>query len=170
MPAAETTRSPYERLVSDSAAADSAAFATLPPSLAALLDIRGALDAETLAADSRAQCLTLEARREGELRRRLQLRLRDSSTVLLLAVADRTSGRLDRVEFVRRTPGQGQRGLSWDANGDRTASAWWPEFERGGIRRMERGDIPRGGPVPRALRSLGRRLVAIPCADSAVAG
>lgn len=165
VPRAEAARTPYERLAVDSAVADSAAFASLPEGLSALLDVRALLDTTTLEELPLAECVALTAPREGELRRRLRLRLPDSTSIVLYAAADRTSGTLARVEFIRRTPARGQRGLIWEAPGDRTSSVWWPEFERG-IRRPDRGPIPRGSPVPRAVRALGRRLLTLPCADS----
>ncbi len=166
VPHAEAARTPYEQLVVDSAHADSAAFDALPPTLGQVLDVRGLMEDPPRVALPLAECLVLGERREGELRRRLRLKLVDSTTVVLYAAADRASGTLERVEFVRRTPREGQRGILWDGSGDRTTSVWWTETDRG-IRRPDRGPIPRGGPVPRALRALGRQLLTIPCADSA---
>ncbi len=165
VPRAEAARTSYAQIAADSAHADSAAFDALPDALGAMLDVRGLLEDPPSAPLALSECLVLDERREGELRRRLRLKLADSSTVVLYAAADRTSGALERVEFVRRTPREGQRGILWDGAGDRTTSVWWTETDRG-IRRPDRGPIPRGGPVPRALRALGRQLLTIPCADS----
>jgi hypothetical protein len=167
VPRAEAARTPAEQLMADSAHADSTAFEALPPGLGALLDVRALLAPETLANLPLAECAVLRPRREHQQRRQLRLRLEDSSVVLLLAVADRALGTLERVEFVRRTPSAGQRGLIWDRERDRTTSMWWPEFEGRVQRRGERGHLPRGGPVPRAVRALGRQLLTVPCADSA---
>jgi hypothetical protein len=82
---------------------------------------------------------------------------------VLYVVADDSSGRIERVEFIRRVPGRGQRGIIWDGERDRTTSTWWNETAWGLSRRVERGEIPRGGPVPRAVRSLGRQLLLMPC-------
>jgi hypothetical protein len=159
-------RTPYERLAADSSHADSSAFATLPTALASVLDVRGLLAPAVLDSLPLADCADLRAQGPAETRRRLQLRLADSTAIVLFAVADKTSGALERVEFVRRMPGNGQRGLTWDAGRDRTTSLWWSEFPRGISRRAERGDLPRGGPVPRAVRALGRQLLTLPCPDS----
>lgn len=159
-------RTPYERIASDSARADSAAFATLPVALGGLLDVRALLAHSALDSLPLAECLELDPRRPSELRRRLRLRLADSTAITLYAVADRTSGELERVEFLRRTPHKGQRGLTWDVARDRTTSLWWSEYPRGISRRAERGDLPRGGPVPRAVRALGRQLLTVTCPDS----
>jgi hypothetical protein len=169
IPAAEAARTPAVQLLADSAGADSAAFEALPPSLGSLLDVRSLLTAEGLASLPEAECRTLRPRREDQQRRQLRLRLADSSVVLLLAVADRERATLQRVEFVRRTPRAGQRGLIWDHERDRTTSMWWPEFDHGVQRRGERGYLPRGGPVPRAVRALGRQLLIVPCVDSSEA-
>lgn len=165
VPAALAALTPFERLAVDSAAADSAAFESLPHGLSELLDLRDVLTEEGLAEATSVSCVPLGTDRSGEVRRRLSLRLHDSSTVILFAVADDSSGSLDRVEFLRRHPGQGQRGLTWEADRDRTSSTWWAEPGRGARRRLDRGAIPRGGPVPRVLRALGRRLLTLPCED-----
>ena len=160
-------RTPYERLASDSAQADSSAFAALPPALGPVLDVRALLSPVMLDSLPLAECVTLSERTPNEHRRRLRLRLRDSTAIVLYAVADKTSGVLTHVEFIRRMPGKGQRGLTWDAVRDKTTSLWWSEYPRGISRRAERGDLPRGGPVPRAVRALGRQLLTLSCPDSA---
>jgi hypothetical protein len=131
----------------------------------ALLDVRDAI------ADGRGtlrlhECIQMDGEESGDLRRRLQMRFADSSAAVLYAVAGRRSGTIERVEFLRRTPFAGQRGFIWDRTRDRTTSAWWFESPRGLARREERGTIPRGSPVPRTMRALGRQLLTIPCADS----
>lgn len=166
-PAAEAALTPFERIVADSLVGDSAALATLPPSLREFIDVRDVLT------DSAAdRCDVMPSRQRHEHRRRLRLIFPDSSRVLLYAVADDSSGTLERVEYIRRMPSQGQRGLIWDGERDRTTSTWWGETRWGLSRRVERGDIPRGGPLPRALRGLGRQLMLVPCTaveDSTVA-
>lgn len=161
-PAAEAALTPFERVVADSSVGDSAAFATLPNSLSEFLDIRDAMgDAMP------DRCDVMPARQRHEERRRLRMIFADSSRVLLYAVADDSTGVLERVEYIRRIPTQGQRGLIWDGDRDRTTSTWWSETRWGLSRRVERGEIPRGGPLPRALRALGRQLLLLPCTAAA---
>jgi hypothetical protein len=162
-PEAEAARSPFERLVADSASADSAAFASLPPALDGWLDVREFLTDSARATLPIAQCQELEPIDAGLHRRQIRMRMADNTVVVLYAVADRANGALDRVEFIRRTPRNGQRGLVWESARDRTLSTWWNETSWGLSRRVERGEIPRGGPVPRAMRALGRRLFVLPC-------
>jgi hypothetical protein len=157
----------FERLAADSAIADAAAFASLPRGLSTLLDLREELVPESLTVANEAECVVLERQRRGEEQRRLTMRLADSSTVVLFVIAEDSTGALERVEFIRRLPRSGQRGLTWDAKRDLTTSAWWTEPQAGVRRRPDRGDIPRGGPVPRALRALGRRLLTLPCEEAA---
>lgn len=172
-PAAEAARTPFEQLAADSAAGDAAAFASLPPALGPWLDIRPLLSDDALDALPLAECRSLEPVDPDRQRRRLRLRLEDSSVVVLYAVAgpipfaaeEPRFGRIERVEFIRRTPRQGQRGILWDGDRDRTVSTWWNETQWGLSRRVERGELPRGGPVPRALRALGRQLFLLPCGE-----
>lgn len=166
VPEAHAAGAPWLSLASDSSFADSAAFATLPAGLAHLLDVRDAIGGTTAPPLLLRECIQLADVEPGIVRRRLQLRFPDSSAAVLYTVADRASGALDRVEFLRRTPGAGQRGLIWDHKRDRTTSVWWFETSRGLSRREERGDLPRGGPTPRAIRALGRQLLTVECADS----
>lgn len=167
-PPAHAAATPFLTLSADSLHADSAAFATLPAGLAALLDVRSSIGAVTPETLPLRECIQMAGAETDQLRRRLQLRFVDSSAAVLYAVADRTSGTLARIEFIRRTPGEGQRGFIWDGKRDRTTSVWWFESPRGLSRREERGDLPRGGPVPRAVRALGRQLLTVSCADSSV--
>ena len=158
-PQAEAALTPFQQLAADSAAGDSAAFATLPEPLLEFLDVREALAAIPRGA---SRCAVLPARRDHELRRRMRFRFADESAVLYV-VAEDTSGSLGRVEYIRRVPGRGQRGLIWDGERNRTTSTWWDETSNGLSRRVERGDVPRGSPMPRALRGLGRQLLLLPC-------
>lgn len=161
---------PYEQQLADSAAADSAAFNALPDPLREFLDVRDALIvARATSADS-TRCRVLEPAPIGSTRRRISFRFGDGSSAVLYAVAQPATGALSRVEYIRRVPTRGQRGLIWDGERDRTTSTWWTETRFGLSRRVERGEIPRGGPVPRAMRGLGRQLMLVPClpaADSA---
>lgn len=168
VPDAHAAGNPYVTIAADSSHADSAAFAALPGGLILLLDVRDAIAADSSAAHPLHECIQMDGREAAELRRRMQIRFADSSAAVLYTVADRASGALERVEFIRRTPRAGQRGFIWDRRRDRTTSVWWFETPRGLSRREERGDLPRGGPVPRAVRALGRQLMTVPCADSSV--
>jgi len=162
-PAAEAARSPFEQLALDSVVVDSLAFESLPSRLAPLLDIRQYVTEEALDTLPFAVCDELAEAAPGARRRRLRLRLPDTSTVVLYAVADRMAGTLGRVELIRRVPNAGQRGFIWDADPDRAQSVWWNEPGFGRTRRAERGDVPRSSPIPRALRALGRQLNAMAC-------
>ncbi len=153
-------------IAADSAAGDSAAFATLPDGLARLFAVHTLIGRRAPEELPLYECIQLDGPRAHEVRRRLQLRLPDSSAAVLYAIADAGSGELQRVEFLRRVPREGQRGFIWDHRRDRTTSVWWFEGPAGLSRREERGTLPRGGPVPRAVRGLGRQLFASSCADS----
>lgn len=159
-PRAEAALTPFEQLAADSASGDSAAFASLPEPLLEFLDVREAIAAMP---EGETKCAILPARRDQELRRRLRFRFADQTSAVLYVVADDASGSIGRVEYIRRVPGRGQRGLIWDGERDRTTSTWWSETPTGLSRRVERGEVPRGGPVPRALRGLGRQLLLLPC-------
>lgn len=166
-PRAEAAADPFAQMAADSAQADAAAIAALPAGLKDWLDVRAFLDPETWDSLPVARCHLLDPRAPGTDRRRMTLRLQDATTVLLYAVARHEDGALERVEFIRRTPGTGQRGIVWDIERDRTLSTWWRETRGGNLsRRVERGELPRGGPVPRAMRALGRQLFLVsPCED-----
>lgn len=170
-PEAQAARTPFEQLAADSALGDSAALAALPPALSTWLDVRGLLTPNAQASLEIAECEQLESPDPTLTRRRLRLRLEPAEALVLYAVADADTGTLERVEFVRRRANEGQRGIVWERERDRTLSTWWRETPWGLSRRVERGEIPRGGPVPRAMRALGRQLLTMPCdgraADSA---
>lgn len=165
-PPAEAARSPFERLAQDSASGDSAAFASLPPALSPWLDVRPFLAPTIQKELALAECQNLDSPDPTLTRRRLRLRIDDAEAIVLYAVADADTGTLERVEFVRRKVSTGQRGITWERERDRTMSTWWRETAWGLSRRVERGEIPRGGPVPRAMRALGRQLLTMPCPKS----
>lgn len=167
VPEAHAAGTQWLALAADSSHGDSAAFASLPAGLRALLDVRDAISGG-LTTLPLYECIQMDGDDVRDLRRRLQMRFADSSAAVLFAVADRQSGTLERVEFLRRTVSAGQRGFIWDRTRDRTTSVWWFESPRGLARRDERGTLPRGGPVPRTMRALGRQLLTVPCADSSV--
>lgn len=162
---AHAADAPFTALLADSSAGDSAAFATLPEAVRSLLVLHQSLGTGAAVALPLYECLHLPGRRDDEVRRRLQVRFADSSATMLFAIADRARGTLKRVEYVHRLPRAGQRGLLWDGVRDRTTSIWWFEGPRGLSRRDERGDVPRGSPIPRAVRGLGRQLFVAPCAE-----
>lgn len=166
-PEAQAARTPFERLAADSAAGDSAALATLPPALSEWLDVRMLLVPAGQSSLEMVECRELESPDPSLTRRRLRMRLESNESLVLYAVADADSGTLERVEFVRRRVNAGQRGLVWERERDRTLSTWWREMPWGLSRRVERGEIPRGGPVPRAMRALGRQLLTVPCSGRA---
>ena len=151
----------------DSAAGDSAALATLPPALQSVLRLEPYLTDRHIAATPAAECRTLGDSLPDVLvadRRRVRLRLPDSSAVVVFARADRESATLRRVEVVRRPPSDEQRGFIWRDDGDHTVEVRWPD---GPFGRMETAPQPRGGPVPRALRALGRRVLVLTCEGAA---
>jgi len=156
----------WNALAADSAVGDSAAFATLPPALTRIFAVHALIGRRAPDILPLYECIQLDGPGPDEVRRRLQVRLPDSSAAVVYAVADRGSGVLSRVEFLRRLPHEGQRGFIWDRRRDRTSAMWWYEGPRGLASRGERGPVPRGGPVPRAVRGLGRQLFASSCADS----
>lgn len=151
---------PAVRQLADSAAADSAAFAALPPSLAAALDVRHVFDPEFLGDTSRAYCQPLGAEDAEHQRRRIRVRLADT-LVVLFARADRGTGELQRVELVRRPLDGGlQHGFTWDTRGDEAREVDWVADAPTAT---ESGPIPRGSPAHRAIRALGRLVLAAPC-------
>lgn len=148
------------RVLADSGAADSAAFAALPPSLEALLDVRRVFDAPFAADTARAWCQPMGPADAPEIRRRLRVRLGDTVAVLFVR-ADRATGALRRVELVRRPLTAGaQVGFTWDASDDRTTEVTWVADHPSAT---ETASIPRGSPAHRAIRALGRQLLASPC-------
>jgi hypothetical protein len=166
VPVAHAAAASFLTLAADSAPADEAAFASLPEALQRIFAVRELIGTDALDSLPLYECIQIPGRRDDEVRRRLQVRLRDSSAAVLYVIADRELGALKHVEFLRRIPREGQRGFIWDRVRDRTVSVWWFEGSAGISRRDERGDIPRGSPVPRAVRGLGRQLFIAPCADS----
>lgn len=155
------TLPPARRQLADSAAGDSAAFAALPPSLAAALDVRRVFDPQFLADTTLAYCQPLGAQRSPHQRRRIRVRLGDT-LVVLFARAERRTGDLQRVELVRRPLDGGlQQGFTWDVQGDEAREVEWVADVASAT---ESGPIPRGSPAPRAIRALGRLILAAPCA------
>lgn len=151
---------PAAKLAADSAAGDSAAFAALPPSLRAALDLRDFLTEDALADTARAWCQPMGRDSAASVRRRLRFRMPDTVGVLFVR-ADRETGALQRVELVRRPlTTRLQQGFSWDEADDVTREVNWVADLQDAV---VTGALPRGGPAPRALRALGRQLLAGPC-------
>ncbi len=137
------------RMAAQTAAADRAAFASLSHEERRFLDVRQEL------ADTSLACVQQGTTSTGESRRRLQGRLPDGSSLVVFARVRARTGEVMRVEFVRTRDGV-QRGITWDADGNRTTGVDW---------NAKRTDattypIPSGGPVPQVLRGLARRIVA----------
>ena len=150
----------FARMLVDSAGADSAAFAALPPSLEALLDVRRVFDAPFAADTALAWCQPMGPPDAPEIRRRMRVRLGDTLAVLFVR-AERATGALRRVELVRRPlNGGAQVGLTWEGSEDRTTEVTWIADHPSAT---ESASLPRGSPAHRAIRALGRRLLASPC-------
>jgi len=150
------------RVAADSLSGDSAALATLPAPLQEVLRLEPYLTNDWIARESGAECLILGDSLPDVLveeRRRVRLRLPDSSAVVVFARADRSGATLRRVEVVRRLADE-QLGFIWDAAEDETKEVRWPTGPGG---RTEAARQPRGSPVPRALRALGRRVITLAC-------
>lgn len=152
--------------LADSAAGDRAALVALPPALQQVLRLEPYLDDSYLRSTPFAECRVLDADLPERLRaerRRVRMRLPDSSAVVVYVRAAAGSATLERVEIVRRPMGGEQLGFIWDASGDGTLEVRWPPELRGGT---EAAPQPRGGPVPRAVRAIGRRVLALDCAPA----
>ena len=149
--------------MADSAVGDSAALATLPPALQEVLRIEPYLTDRYLDRTPGAECRVLEATLPEALRaerRRVRVRLPDSSAVVVYVRVPAAGVGLERVEVVRRPLHGEQLGFIWDGQDDRTTEVRWPAELHG---RTEAAPQPRGGPVPRAVRALGRRVLALRC-------
>lgn len=155
--------------MADSAAGDRAALAALPPALQQVLRLEAYLDDAYIRSAPTAECRVLDADLPERLRaerRRVRLRLPDSSAVVVYVRAAAGGAALERVEIVRRPMGGEQLGFIWDASDDGTLEVRWPPELRGGT---EAASQPHGGPVPRAVRALGRRVLTLDCASAAEA-
>jgi hypothetical protein len=142
--------------LADSLRGDSAAFATLPATVLEVLDVRSRITPES--ADPNLVCVPLSRTSDGSKRQRLQGKLGDGTSLVVFA-RERTRGALGRVEFVRRLLTGEQRGYTWDMVGDATIATEW----KAGETSATSYPIPRGGPIPRAVRSLGRLVMQWSC-------
>ena len=168
-----------DRIAADSAAGDRTALEALPGPLQGVLRLEPYLTDRYIAATPGAECRVLGDSLPDVLvaeRRRVRLRLPDSSAVVVFARVDREGATLRRVEVVRRPLGGDQLGFIWDGEDDVTTEVRWPAGPRG---RTETARQPRSSPMPRAVRALGRRLLELRCpagaaldsaADGAAAG
>ncbi|MEO7512823.1 MAG: hypothetical protein ABIZ91_13785 [Gemmatimonadaceae bacterium] len=143
----------------DSARADAAAFASLPAPVREVLDVRSRVDRER--ADPNLSCVALSETSDGSRRQRVQGRLGDGTSLVVFGRITR-AGALARVEFIRRLTSGVQRGFTWDAADDRTTSMEWAAGSTDAVS----SPVPRGSPIPRALRGLGRLVFTWPCEAS----
>jgi len=142
------------------AAADSAARATLPPSLAEPLAVDAYLTDAYIAATPGASCVVQSAPGASDVRRRVRAPLPDSSLIIAYVRAGAGDAELRRVELLRRSYEREQIGFVWDSQDDEPSVVRWPY---GLGRAPERALHPRGGPLPRVLRAMGRRLLTLRC-------
>jgi len=151
------------RMLADSAAGDRAALITLPPRLQEILRLEPYLDDSYIRETPDAECREVDAALPERLRaerRQVRLPLPDSSTAIVYVRVAAASGSLERVEVVRRPVEGEQLYFIWDGAQDRTVEVRWPRERRG---RPESAPQPRGGPIPRAIRALGRRALVLDC-------
>lgn len=141
----------------DSLRPDEQAFDALPAPARTILDVRQAIAPEGGAPG--LACIPLSTTSDGSRRQRVQGRIDGLGLVVFARVT--RAGTLARVEFVRRLPGGGQRGYTWDSAGDLTTMMEWPE----GSTQAESSPVPRGGPIPRAVRALGRVVLTWRCVE-----
>jgi len=142
----------------DSIDGDNQAFDTLPLEVGRILDIRALLRESTR--DPGLTCVPLSYTSDRSRRQRIQGRPADGRGLVVFARVTR-AGALARVEFVRRLETGGQRGYTWDAQGDATTAMEWPA----GSTQAESFPVPRGSPIPRAVRALGRLALTWRCAE-----
>jgi len=149
------------------ARADSAATAAIPPGLVDVLTLDMYLRDDYLRTTEGASCVVQSAPGAPEERRRVRAPLPDSALVIVY-VRSATDTAPRRVEVLRRAGSGEQIGVAWTADENDVAVVRWPN---GLDRPPEQGVYPRGGPLPRVLRALGRRARALSCGrDDATAG
>ncbi|HYC53142.1 MAG TPA: hypothetical protein VEB19_18705 [Gemmatimonadaceae bacterium] len=143
-------------LLKDSAAADSAALASLPDGVRPDFDVDSRLARARRGHADHGTCREISDSTAPDIRKRLRVQEEDSLLILFVR-ADRRSGILKRVELLRRSGEQPQRGWVWDADRNETESVEWS----GGTQQSY--VVPAGTPTPRALRALGRKLLVLEC-------
>jgi len=151
-------------ILADSVAGDSVALASLPARHREDFDVLQLLSQEALADSGRSHCQPLSDSTENDVRKRLRARDAHGLAVILFVRAHRATGAVQRVELVRRLAWGGQHGYIWN-EADRTLRALEWENTRSQPYEYE---IPAGTPAPRALRGLGRRLLATSCSGDPV--
>jgi len=141
------------------ARADSAAVAATPPGLVDVLALDPYLRDDYVRTTPGASCVLQSEPSELEERRRVRAPLPDSALVIVYVRAESDTA-LGRIEVLRRAPSGDQIGVTWAAEGDEVAVVRWPY---GPDAPAERGIYPRGGPLPRILRRIGRQARALTC-------
>ncbi|MBK6487706.1 MAG: hypothetical protein IPF98_12690 [Gemmatimonadetes bacterium] len=144
---------------SDSGRGDQLAFESLPDAVREVLDVRR--DLQPQGGAKGFTCIPLSFTSDGSRRQRVQGRLQGYYGLVVFARVAR-DGTLARVEFVRRLADGSQRGYTWDAAGDATTAMEWPP----GSTEAESHPVPRGSPIPRAVRGLGRLVLTWRCAET----
>ena len=144
-------------LLRDSAAADSAALATLPAAIRADFNVEPEMQRAHRNGGAETTCREISDSTAPEIRKRLRVQ-EPNNLVILFVRAHRRSGELKRVELVRRADERPQRGWVWDAERAEMDAVEWTDG------RQQTYTIPPGTPTPRALRALGRRLLVLDCA------
>ena len=151
---------PFSEISPESAAADRAARAALPSSLASALALDAYLSDRYIARTPGAECLVQSPAGAVEERRRVHLRLPDGSALVVFARVDTAERAVRRVEIMRNPVGSEQIAFTLDGEGDVTNVIRWPDRGRG---KAVSALHPSGGPLPRALRSVARRLWTLKC-------
>lgn len=151
-------------ILADSVSGDSVALASLPARHREDFDVLQLLSQEALTDSGWSYCQPLSDSTENDVRKRLRARDAHGLAVVLFVRAHRATGAVQRVELVRRQPSGGQRGYIWN-EADRTLRALEWETARSQPTEYQ---IPAGTPAPRALRGLGRRLLATSCSGDPV--
>jgi hypothetical protein len=103
----------------------------------------------------------VQSRASGtEASRRVHLRLGDGSSLVVFARVDTAAHDVRRVEIMRNPVRDEQMAFTLDGDGDVATVIRWPDRGHG---RAESAEHPRGGPLPRVLRSFARRLWTLNC-------
>ena len=141
------------------APADSTDAATLPPELAAILDVDGVLDDAYLRTRPAGVCRTAVDATSGQLRRTVATRSPDGATRLVFVRAAPADSAPQRVEVVHRPAGGEQAGITWSERGDDVRV----------VRYVAPGAPGTGGAsydqaaVAAAMRDVGRRAMRLAC-------
>jgi hypothetical protein len=131
----------------DSVAGDNAAFNTLPAQVRQVLDVRQHIRA--FGGDPAVVCVPLSTA-DGSRRQQLQGRLRDGLSLVVFARATRSTACSRAWSSSGDSPRVGRQAYL----GTRRATRPW-RWVGTGLLRCHIAPVPRGGPIPRALRELG---------------